>query len=95
MPAKLFWYCIGWWADNQLITVPQTIGALPKLTHLRLQNNKLQYLPASIQGIESLYSFSVSKNPMVDDIYESLGPLEAVFGSEKVGSPILAALTLI
>ena len=41
-------------SDNQLVSLPDSIGTLKKLQRLNLNQNKLSSLPASIQQLKAL-----------------------------------------
>jgi Leucine-rich repeat (LRR) protein len=50
--------------NNQLQSLPDSIGNLRTLQGLYLNNNQLQYLPESILSLSSIQHLSLSNNPL-------------------------------
>src|SRR5690606_31772996 len=51
-------------SDNQLVSLPSTIGYLTKLATLTLNNNKIIELPPEIGQIKSLVNLDLADNPI-------------------------------
>jgi len=54
--------------DNELVTLPNEIGALTVLRSFDVSVNKLRLLPPDLGALESIEEFSLSRNPVIDEL---------------------------
>lgn len=59
LPAELRWLIL---TDNQIVTLPQSLGERPRLQKLALAGNKLTYLPDSMSQLDNLQLLRISAN---------------------------------
>ena len=61
--------------DNQLSTLPESIGNLTSLIELRLYNNQLKNLPDTIGNLKNLRELHLMNNPLTS-LPDSIGKLK-------------------
>lgn len=59
LPIKLRWLIL---TDNQLVTLPDSLGERPRLQKLALAGNKLESLPSNMQQLHNLELLRISAN---------------------------------
>ena len=53
--------------ENELTTIPESVGNLKSLIRLYLMNNKITSLPESLLKLELLEDLDLKNNPILND----------------------------
>ena len=61
LPLLLRWLIL---TDNQIVTLPETLGERPRLQKLALAGNRLTHLPESVSRLENLALLRISANQL-------------------------------